>query len=277
MSSHESPSLADDPHYAEAWEQDRLSHGPGQLELARTRELLDRYLPPAPATILDVGGGPGRYANWLAGEGYAVHLIDAVPLHIEQARAAEGASSLASAEVGDARSLDHPGASADVVLLLGPLYHLTAREDRLVALREARRVLKPGGVVAAAYISRLASTLDGMARCLFDDPTFVDIVVRDLEDGQHRNPTGHPDYFTTAYFHHPSEIQGELEDAGLVHEATLPIEGPGWLIPDFAASWGDPGRRERLMDAVRRIEDEPTLLGASAHILSLSRRGPGEA
>lgn len=277
MTSDESLPLEDDAHYAQAWEQDRLSQGHGQLELARTQELLGRHLPPPPATILDVGGGPGRYAFWLAGEGYRVHLIDAVPLHIEQARAGDAASSLASAEVGDARRLAHADATADAVLLLGPLYHLTAREDRLRALREARRVAKPGGVVAAAGISRFASTLDGMARSLFDDPAFVDIVERDLRDGQHRNPTQHPSYFTTAFFHHPLELRGEFEDAGLVHEATFPVEGPGWLIADFEEQWRDPGRRRRIMDAIRRIEDEPTLLGASAHLLGVGHRGSESA
>ncbi len=277
MPSDDSLPLQDDAHYAQAWEQDRLSQGPGQLELARTQELLGRYLPPAPATILDVGGGPGRYAFWLAGEGYTIHLIDAVPLHVEQARASTEASALASAEVGDARRLEHADASADAVLLLGPLYHLTAREDRLAALCEARRVVKPGGVVAAAGISRFASTLDGMARSLFDDPAFVRIVERDLGDGQHRNPTGHPNYFTTAYFHHPLEIRGEFEDAGLVHETTLPVEGPGWLLADFDHKWRDAGRRQRILDAIRRIENEPTLLGASAHLLGIGHRGPERA
>src|SRR5688500_14621936 len=73
-------------YYETGIETRRLQSGPGPLELARTREILERYLPPAPAVVLDVGGGPGIYAYWLARRGYEVHLVDAVPLHVEQAR-----------------------------------------------------------------------------------------------------------------------------------------------------------------------------------------------
>src|SRR5262249_49876920 len=79
--------------------------------------------------------------------GYAVHLSDVVPLHVEQAREASARQPdhpLAGTAVGDARRLAHPDGSADAVLLLGPLYHLTERADRLAAWREARRGRRPG-------------------------------------------------------------------------------------------------------------------------------------
>ncbi|HEY9635281.1 MAG TPA: hypothetical protein V6D14_17900 [Coleofasciculaceae cyanobacterium] len=90
-------------HYEEGREAERLLNSVGQLELVRTQELLRRYLPPPPATIFDVGGGTGIYGFWLAQQGYEVHLIDAVPLHIEQAqRSSESqqAHPLASMAVG---------------------------------------------------------------------------------------------------------------------------------------------------------------------------------
>jgi SAM-dependent methyltransferase len=260
-------------HYASGREKGRLFHGWGLLERARTEEILTRLLPRPPARILDVGGGPGTYARWLAAAGYEVHLIDLLPLHVEEARLVRpGERPIASARVGDARRLDEADASADAVLLLGPLYHLTERRDRLQALREARRVVRPGGRVFAAAISRHASFLDGLFRRLLDDPGFVQIVERDLRDGQHRNPTNRPDYFTTAFFHQPEDLEAEAAEAFLEIEETAAIEGPGWLLPDLDARLGEPESRERLLAAIRRIEHDRALLSVSAHFMVVARR-----
>ena len=97
-------------YYSEADESSRLGTGWFQLEQARTRELILRHLPPPPATVIDAGGGSGSYACWLAARGYAVHLVDPVPKHVEQAKAASALQPqhpLASAKVGDARQIAH--------------------------------------------------------------------------------------------------------------------------------------------------------------------------
>jgi SAM-dependent methyltransferase len=276
-------------YYGRGLERERLAGGEGALEFARTQVLLGRYLPPPPAVVADVGGGPGRYAVWLPGRGYRVHLVDPVPLHVEQALAAAGdaaagnaaagnaareraGAALVTAEVGDARSLGLADASVDAVLLLGPLYHLPERADRLRALGEARRVCRPGGVILAAAISRFASTLDGLRVGYLEDPAFADMAAGDLRDGRHRNPTGDPAYFTTAYFHRPEELAQECAAAGLAHEATLAVEGPAWLLPDLDARLADGRRRAVLLAALATLEAEPALLGASAHLLAVARR-----
>jgi ubiquinone/menaquinone biosynthesis C-methylase UbiE len=262
-------------HYASGYEEDRLKMGSGKLEFERTKELVRRFLPSPPAVILDIGGGTGPYSFWLAGLGYETHLLDVVPLHIELAKKAalEGSASVpAEAVVGDARSLPWEDEKADSALFLGPLYHLTAQKDRMTALREARRVLKPGGVLLTAGISRYASVLDGLRAGFLTDPAFAAIVDRDLADGQHRNPTGKPEYFTDAFFHRPDELRDEVAEAGFDVAGVFGIEGPGWLVPDFDSWWGDPERRERMLSIARRLEDEPGLAGISAHMLAVGRK-----
>jgi SAM-dependent methyltransferase len=170
--------------------------------------------------------------------------------------------------------VEFPAQSADIVLLLGPLYHLTAATDRLLALSEARRVLKPGGRLFAAAISRWASALDGLSRDLFRDPRFAAIVAQDLKEGQHRNPTERLDYFTTAYFHRPDEFRAEVVNAGLRVERLYGIEGPGWLLSDVAERLADPDRRIDLLQVARLLESEPAMLGVSAHLLVVARLSP---
>jgi SAM-dependent methyltransferase len=254
-------------------EASRLGQGYFALEEARTRELLSRHLPPAPADVLDVGGAAGAYALWLAGQGYAVRLVDPVPRHVEQARAASAAAArpLVDATVGDARALAQDDGSADVVLLLGPLYHLPEREDRLRALREAARVLAPGGVLFAAAISRFASLIDGLHGALFEDPAFRDIVRADLISGRHVNRTDRIEYFTTAFFHRPEQLAAELGESGFEDVALFAVEGPGALLPGFERRWAEVSGREVLLEMLRAVEREPSLLGLSPHWLAVAR------
>jgi SAM-dependent methyltransferase len=260
--------------YQQAAEEARLEQGPFLLEALRTRELIERFAPAPPATVADIGGAAGAYALWLAGAGYTVHLIDAVPRLVDEARRRSAASArpLASCAVGDARDTALADASVDVVLLLGPLYHLTTAEDRGRALGEARRILKPGGRFFAAGISRWASALDGLVRDLFQDPKFVVIMERDVRDGQHRNATGRLDYFTTAYFHRPDDLRGEATNAGLTVDGVFGIEGPGWLFADVQKRLENQRQRKDLLRVARMFESEPTLLGISAHLLLVARK-----
>lgn len=262
-------------HYRQFDEASRLSAGMGELERDRTRDILSRHLPAPPATILDIGGAAGVHALWLAQSGYEVHLVDPVAHHVEQARAASAKQAgrpIASCTVGDARHIDRPDASSDAVLLLGPLYHLTERDHRIAALKEAHRVLKPSGRVFAATISRFASLMDGFARDLISDPAFVQILKTDLDTGQHRNPTGNIDYFTTTFFHHPDELRQEMTESGFEVEKLVGVEGPTAFLSRFDETWRNPSKRALLLDLLRRVEEEPHVLGVSAHPLGVGRK-----
>ena len=258
-------------HYEANEEGRRITEGLGRLELLRTQEVLRRHLPEAPLAILDVGGATGVHARWLAADGHDVHVVDLVPAHVEEARGIVGSAGRVTAEVGDARKLPVPDDAFDAAALFGPLYHLTDRSDRLRALEEARRAVRAGGVVFVAAISRFASLFDGLVRGFLFEPEFRDIVDGDLAEGRHRNPTGRPEWFTTAYFHHPDELRHEAEAAGLDVLEVVGVEGlAGWLS-QLEGRLDTEADRDTLLFSCRAVESEPTLLGLSAHLILVAR------
>lgn len=168
-----------------------------------------------------------------------------------------------TARLGDARELPVADDAFDAALLLGPLYHLTEREDRLTALREARRAVRPGGLAFVAAINRFASLFDGLAQGFLLEPGFREIVETDLRTGWHHNPGNHPSWFTTAYFHHPDELRAECHDAGLDVVELVGVEGMAGRLYPLTERWDD--------TAARAIESEPSLLGLSPHPLLTAR------
>jgi SAM-dependent methyltransferase len=261
-------------YYGAGQEEHRLTRSLGRLERIRTWEILERVLPAAPSRVLDIGGGTGVYALPLAAAGHDVDLVDPVPLHVERAESLsrEASAPLRSATRGDARQLAFADGTFAAVIMLGPMYHLVDARERQQALTEAHRVLAPGGVLVSACISRFASLFDGLKREILRDPAFAAIVDGDLTDGQHRNTTNRVDWFTTAYFHQPEEIVPELERAGFEACSVLAVEGPAWIIPDVETWIDDPAAREQLLALLRRVEAEPSLWGASAHLLAIGRK-----
>ncbi|MEY2451761.1 MAG: hypothetical protein QOD92_1335, partial [Acidimicrobiaceae bacterium] len=169
-----------------------------------------------------------------------------------------------------ARALRAESAAYDVVLMLGPMYHLPSRADRLAALGEACRVARPGGLVAVAAISRFASLFDGLTREFLFDPEFQEVVVTDLESGCHQNPRERKGWFTTAYFHLAADLRAEAEEAGLRVTDVFGVEGlAGWL-PHLADRWDTEDGRRTILDAARAVETEPSLQGLSAHLLLIA-------
>lgn len=266
-------------HYEQNNEAGRLLSGAGVLELARNQELIGRYLSPAPSTVLDVGGGAGVYSFWLAEEGHDVHLIDPVEKHIQQAREIakeKGDRVPASIQRGDTRALVWDDESVDAVLLFGPLYHLTEREDRMKALSEAYRVVRPGGFVFVTGINRFASLLDGFVNGYMHDPYFREIIDADLSTGQHRNPQNHSAYFTTAFFHRPEELKTEVAESGFEIQALLAVQGPGRLAKDFDERWADEAKRKDFLDLIRKVECEPELLSLCPHFMVIGKKKVGQ-
>jgi ubiquinone/menaquinone biosynthesis C-methylase UbiE len=245
-----------------------------QLEEARTRQIILTRLESRRLSVVDIGGGPGAYSVWLAELGHDVDLVDPIALHVEQAKAATTNTGvrLNGIHLADAERLPFADESFDLCLMLGPLYHLTTRSNRLKALREAYRVLRPGARLFAAAISRYAATVDGFFKDLIQKPDFVSIMKQALRDGQHRNPERQDGLFTTSYFHTADDLREELKDSGFTSIELLPIEGPWACIPEFDRKWQDERFRSLLLDAIERMETDNSVVGFGGHIMGIASR-----
>jgi SAM-dependent methyltransferase len=259
-------------HYERGEERDRLLSPFGQVEFTRTCEILERALPPPPAAVADVGGGPGRYALWLAGLGYTVHHRDLVELHVEQAAAGAAAAGLAlDSRIADARDLDLGDASVDAVLLLGPIYHLPARADTVRALAEAGRVVRPGGPVFAVAISRWAPRLHGeVASRLGEVFSSIREAVELVERTGRLMPLFEGSF--SGYCHRPDELRDEVRAAGLELVDLVGIEGIAFALGDLEERMAAADLRAPVLDAARALERIPELLGLSPHLLATARR-----
>ena len=263
--------------YNSGSERGRLRTDLGLIEFERTKELLLETLPRPPAVIYDIGGGYGEYAWLLASWGYEVHLFDLSETNIRMSAelSAEYPScALKASEVADAREIGRPDKSADAVLLMGPLYHITDKSERLLALEESRRLLRDGGVLYTAAITPYATllwatTVYGVKNLLLEEAEFMEMVERELADGSHIKPTaGNYRGIGNSHFHSAAE----LRSAGFENTDIHGVVGAAWLAPDIDELWKHEKSREALMRTVRLLDGHEDIIGLSTHILGISRK-----
>ncbi len=259
-------------YYEEYDEDTRMKNNP--LEYLRCKEIISRYLESYCMSILDVGGATGAFSFWLSSLGHSVNLIDFTPKHISIAQEHEKSKEikLASMIVGDARELPFDDEQFDLVLLMGPLYHLAQKMDRIKAIKEAFRVLKPNGRIISEYISRYASMVDGFNFGLIDDPDFISIMNRDIKTGLHIDTSMSKQYFTNSYFHHPNEVSDELQEGGFIFEDLIAVTSIGNMISNLNDKFEDVKFKETLLNTLRLIEKEPSIMGISSHFIGVGRK-----
>jgi len=264
-------------YYNKGAEVGRLERGIGRIEYERTKEIILRYLPKDKAIIFDVGGGVGMYSKWLGELGHEVHLIELSPNAVEYAQNSNSLSGcpIHSIEVGDARNINKLNESADVVLFMGPMYHLIDINDRLNALNEAKRVLKKGGLLLCAGITRYGSMLwslsvYGLKNKVLDEDEFLNMVKREINEGNHIRPDNHPDFIARSYFHLPKEFESEIKSAGFCVEKIFAVEGPTWIIPTLDKVWDNEESKKTILDVARMVEEDENIMAMSPHFLTIS-------
>lgn len=268
-------------YYNSGKEIDRLQKGIGKIEFVRTKEIISRYLPSQKQVIYDIGGGTGEYSRWLSQLGHEVHLLELAPKAVVCAKEINTnlTNPIFNIEVADALSLNRPNESVDIVLLMGPLYHLIRRSNRLKALQEARRVLKTGGIIFASAISRYSSSLWGLSvfgqkNDFIDDDAFIKMIDRELTTGHHIRPKKYPRFIARSFFHLPEELRIEIEEAGFKNEKMLAVEGPIWIVPAFEEKWENENSRERLLKISQKVETDKNIMGMSPHLLAIATKVP---
>lgn len=245
-------------HYNKHPEDLRLQRRHGKVEFETTMYHLHRFLSPQ-STLLDIGAGTGRYTSVLMAEGYRVKAVELVRRNIEVFLKREPAADVVQ---GDARHMPFiPDASADVTLLLGPLYHLIGDEEKLKALLEAKRVTKSGGLIFVAYLMNEYSIL---SYC-FDEERIGGLLERGVVD---RN------------FHiqaQPDELYDyvRLEDINRLNKMAG-LERVTIFSPDGAADY----MRTRLnrmsnetfaqfIEYQKVISERQDLIGAGSHVVDV--------
>ncbi|WP_141431757.1 bifunctional 2-polyprenyl-6-hydroxyphenol methylase/3-demethylubiquinol 3-O-methyltransferase UbiG [Bacillus sp. 03113] len=268
-------------YYNDGAEIGRLYRGIGKIEFERTKEIVLRYITDERKVIYDIGGGIGVYSNWLANLGHEVHMFELAPNAVQYAKDVNNRNNqtIYKIEVADARDINRPDESADVVLLMGPLYHLTEKEERIKSLMEASRILKKDGFLIVSAISRFGSTLWGLSvfgqnNEYINEADFMKMLERELTDGQHIRPNNkkYDIHIPRAFFHTPNELKEEIELAGFYHEKTIAVEGPVWIVPTFEEKWEQEVSKRNLLKISRLVEEQESLMGVSPHMLAICRK-----
>ncbi|MFC7790368.1 class I SAM-dependent methyltransferase [Microbacterium sp. MAHUQ-60] len=232
----------------------------GPAEFSRTQEIVRGHVPSG--RILDIGGGAGVHARALQDARYEVDLVDPVPRHVAQAQRAG-----VRARVADARDLPFPDADFDAALMLGPLYHLASRDERLQAIREAARVVRPGGYIFAAALSRYIAFGKATLGRPVPEPypeEWVELAAEGTPASGMRFPAGH--------FHTAEELEAEVAAAGLTVVDVVGVEGPAGGLLESMESAG-----EELVEATLLIARAAASLRGirdmSAHLIAVARVG----
>ncbi len=254
--------------YDKTSEETRLDKGMGVFEFERIKSLIEKYIPSSSSKIIDIGGGTGKYSEWLATKGHQVHLVEPVPKHIKLAKnRSSKLKNKFSVQLGESRKLKFQNNFADLIILHGPLYHLQKKEDRDLAISEAKRVLKNDGIILGFAINYTASTLVGLLNGLIHKNSFFKMCKEELKTGIHNPPDDFPWLLAEAYYHNPEQLKDEFINQELTHINTYAVEGMAWLDKGYFTSMLNDKKKKTLLELIKVTENDSYLLPFSPHMM----------
>ncbi|MFT6443358.1 MAG: ubiquinone/menaquinone biosynthesis C-methylase UbiE [Salibacteraceae bacterium] len=259
--------------YNKASEETRLDKGMGIFEFERIKSLIEKYIPSTSSKIIDIGGGTGKYSEWLAKKGHQVHLVEPVPKHIKIAEnRVNKLKNKFSVQLGESRKLEFKNNFADLIILHGPLYHLQKKEDRDLTISEAKRVLKNDGIILGFAINYTASTLVGLLNGLIHKNSFFKMCKEELTTGIHNPPDDFPWLLAEAYYHKPEQLKDEFVNQELTHINTYAVEGMAWLDKEYFANMLNNKNKKTLLELIKITENDSYLLPFSPHMMIVVKK-----
>jgi ubiquinone/menaquinone biosynthesis C-methylase UbiE len=249
----------------------------GRIEFAVHKAWIGRYLPPAPARVLDLGGGPGRYSIWLAQQGYRVTLADFSPelLALAREKAAEHGVDIDDFVEANAADLGHfPDGSFDAALCMGPLYHLILEDDRRQVVSELRRVLKPGGMLFTTFLNRMQTLRVAVQQDIPFFTPYTEGMIKKYHQTGVLDWQGIPGTFNLAYLFFPEEIAPFMEAGDFETIELVASQSHAAHLQKDMALFAE--RQPELYDwaLAEFIEqaNEPSILGSGFHILYIGQK-----
>lgn len=262
-----------DNFYNKASEETRLEKGMGIFEFERIKDLIEKHISKPNSTIVDVGGGTGKYSEWLAKKNHTVHLVEPVLKHIKLAeKRAKKLKKPFSVAIGEAKKLPFKDNTADLVILHGPLYHLQKKEDRIAAIAESKRILKKGGIILGFAINATASTVVGLMNGMIHTNSFFEMCKEELTTGIHNTPKDFPFLLADAYYHKPQELKAEFAAQNLNFINLFAVEGMIWLDNEYFANMLDKKKSKTLKALQNLTQNDEYLLPFSPHMMIAAKK-----
>jgi S-adenosylmethionine-dependent methyltransferase len=252
-------------YYEEYDEWNRLDRHKVEFEI--TKKIMDKHIPEN-SRILDIGGGPGRYSIYLASKGHKVVLLDLMKKHVEIAKEKAFEYNVEFEGLIQGSALELPKYNLgefDVILLMGPLYHLTNLTDREKVLRDTLSLLKPGGLLIASFISVYAPIIE----ILKYSPVEIkepDQVLKYLENGKNSEEEG----FTAAYFIKPLEAKNFMNRFNLKELGFAGVEGFSSFVEQRINELPH-NEFEKCLEVIYRLSEDPHTFASCAHYLYVGK------